>query len=184
MTPPSVERQVFDSLMSSQYQPAANLEAQQRAQISRLLGFAIQTLPFYAQRLAPILRRNGAIDLTRWNDVPILRRDEVLADLPPCDPLRSRPSTAAPTNSRPPDRRVSRSRCSSRNWPTRSTRQAAGALTPGMTSTGMRTSLRGWEMPARTADRVCILMVAGAPRGDPTQKVGCCPSRDRHAPRR
>ena len=81
MTPPSVERQVFDSLMSSQYQPAANLEAQQRAQLSRLLAFAIQTLPFYAQRLAPILRRNGAIDLTRWNDVPILRRDEVLADL-------------------------------------------------------------------------------------------------------
>src|SRR6185295_9683559 len=36
-------------------------------------------LPYYRRRLAPVFTADGSVDLSRWNDLPILTRDEAVA---------------------------------------------------------------------------------------------------------
>jgi phenylacetate-CoA ligase len=43
----------------------------------RLVRHARDELPFYRSRLGVLFTANGEVELSRWNDVPILRRDEV-----------------------------------------------------------------------------------------------------------
>lgn len=45
--------------------------------LAHLVRHARDELPFYRSRLGALFRANGEVDLSRWNEVPILRRDEV-----------------------------------------------------------------------------------------------------------
>jgi phenylacetate-CoA ligase len=54
-----------------------DLRHYQEALLIRLLRHARDNLSFYRSRLDPLFRDNGDIDLSRWNEIPILRRDEV-----------------------------------------------------------------------------------------------------------
>ena len=57
----------------------------------RLIHHAYEKSPFYRDRLSPLLTSEGEVDLSRWNSVPLLTRDQVMArghemrvaDLPP-----------------------------------------------------------------------------------------------------
>jgi phenylacetate-CoA ligase len=49
----------------------------QEQMLVRLIRHACDELPFYRSRLGALFTANGKVDLSRWNDVPILRRDEV-----------------------------------------------------------------------------------------------------------
>jgi len=45
----------------------------------RLVRHAHHALPFYQSQLAPLFASSGEVDLTRWNEVPILTREDIVA---------------------------------------------------------------------------------------------------------
>src|SRR5690348_13884617 len=54
-----------------------DLRRYQEMLLVHLLRHAHDNLSFYRSRLDALFRGNGDVDLSRWNEVPILRRDEV-----------------------------------------------------------------------------------------------------------
>ena len=72
------QKQVYDFLLQSQFWPAAKLVAYQRSQLSQLLRFAYDKVPFYRDRLKPIIRQDGQIDWSHWHEVPILKRQDLI----------------------------------------------------------------------------------------------------------
>lgn len=92
MTPnDEFQKQIFDFLMESQFWSPSQHAAYQRSQLSQLLTFAHANVPFYRDRLEPVIKNDGTIDWTRWNEVPILKRQDLIdhrdamlaPDLPP-----------------------------------------------------------------------------------------------------
>ena len=82
--------QFRDVLAETERLSPGDLQSYQEKLLEPLLLHARQYVPFYGQRLAPVFR-NGALDLGRFNDIPILTRAQAQAnvkalasvDLPP-----------------------------------------------------------------------------------------------------
>jgi phenylacetate-CoA ligase len=76
-------KEIFDqflgTLAKTERLPARALAHYQQGLLIRLVRHAHAALPFYRDRLACLVSANGQVDLSRWSDVPILRRDEVAA---------------------------------------------------------------------------------------------------------
>ena len=72
------QKKIFDFLMGSQFWSAERLITYQRSQLGQLLRFAHAHIPFYRERLKPVMRGDGNIDWERWQDVPILKRQDLL----------------------------------------------------------------------------------------------------------
>ena len=56
-----------------------DLKHQQAQLLLPLIRHARDKLPFYHSRLDALFRLNGEVDLSHWSEVPVLRRDEVIA---------------------------------------------------------------------------------------------------------
>ena len=66
-------------LERSQWLSTAEIERLQRAQLRSLLLHAQRSVPFYAERLAPIAERlaNGPLTPALWSEIPLLRRADI-----------------------------------------------------------------------------------------------------------
>ena len=71
-------RAFYDQLMESQYWPAERMLAYQHEQLGHLLTHARANSPFYATRLDAVFRPDGTIDFGRWNEIPILKRSDLV----------------------------------------------------------------------------------------------------------
>jgi phenylacetate-CoA ligase len=60
----------------------------QRHLLARLTRFAHDHIAFYRDRLAGLFDRDGAVDWSRWSDVPVLSRDEAAAKADAMRPAR------------------------------------------------------------------------------------------------
>jgi phenylacetate-CoA ligase len=76
-------KEAFDQFLRTLEQterlPARGLAHYQQNLLVRLVRHAYTTLPFYRDRLGCLFAANGDVDLSRWNDVPLLKRDDVAA---------------------------------------------------------------------------------------------------------
>jgi phenylacetate-CoA ligase len=74
-------KDIFDrflaTLARTERLPARELARYQQDLLVRLVRHAHAALPFYRERLACLFAANGEVDLARWNEVPILSREEV-----------------------------------------------------------------------------------------------------------
>jgi phenylacetate-CoA ligase len=68
---------VRSMLAATEKLSSEDLAAYQRSQLEQLLRFAQAQAPFYKNRLAPLFRKNGAIDWQRWQELPILTRADI-----------------------------------------------------------------------------------------------------------
>ncbi len=64
------------ALDETQYLSPPRMQAYQRRLLARLLDHARHQTAFYAERLDPVLRADGAFDWDRWQELPILTRSE------------------------------------------------------------------------------------------------------------
>ena len=64
-------------LLESQYWSARQLLEYQRSQLSQLLEHARKNVPFYQSRLDPVFTWTGKIDWNRWEEIPILTRQDL-----------------------------------------------------------------------------------------------------------
>lgn len=71
-------KRIFDMLMQSQFWTAGQIKAFQESQLQQLLTHAHEQVPFYKQRLDAALLKNGDINWSRWHDIPILTRNDLL----------------------------------------------------------------------------------------------------------
>lgn len=78
-TDPNIKRQYFEMLMESQFWSPEQLRDYQRKQLAQLLRHAKAQSPYYAHRLDAVLWPSGHVDWDRWGEIPILKRDELLA---------------------------------------------------------------------------------------------------------
>jgi len=67
-------------LKHSQWWEEDRLKALQKKGLLRLLAHAWHQVPAYGERLAPLFSADGHIDLSRWQDVPVLTRNGAQAD--------------------------------------------------------------------------------------------------------
>lgn len=65
------------ALGKTEFMPRAALEEYQRGLVRQLVRHARANSPFYSGRLDCLVAPDGGIDLSRWNEVPILTRSEV-----------------------------------------------------------------------------------------------------------
>jgi phenylacetate-CoA ligase len=76
-------KEIFDqflgTLAKTERLPPRALAQYQQDLLVRLVRHAHAALPFYRDRLACLFAANGEVDLSRWNEVPILGRDDVAA---------------------------------------------------------------------------------------------------------
>ncbi len=79
MTLPFRQR-IYEMLMESQYWPPAQMLEYQRSQLTQLLKHAKANVPFYQSRLDCVFKANGEIDWKRWNEIPIVRRQNLVDD--------------------------------------------------------------------------------------------------------
>ncbi len=56
-----------------------DLASYQEQLLIRLVRHARDRVPFYRRRLDALFNANGEVDLSHWNEVPILSRDEAVA---------------------------------------------------------------------------------------------------------
>ena len=68
----------LDVLRQSERWPADRLANYQNDLLARLVRHAYKTVPFYADRLAPLFRRDWGPRLHRWDEIPVLTRAEVM----------------------------------------------------------------------------------------------------------
>src|ERR1700686_2505888 len=76
-------REVFvrfsETLARTERMPLPDLARYQEQLLLRLVRHATEHLPFYRERLACLLGPQGSVDLGRWNEVPLLVREDVIA---------------------------------------------------------------------------------------------------------
>ena len=65
------------SLAETEWYDAERLLAYQRNQLAQLLRFTAANVPFYRERLAPVLRANGEIDWQGWTEIPLITREDM-----------------------------------------------------------------------------------------------------------
>lgn len=76
--PETLLRQFYDLLMESQYWPPDRMRDYQHEQLGHLLVHARANSPFYKGRLDPVFRADGSIDFSRWREIPILKRQDLV----------------------------------------------------------------------------------------------------------
>ena len=74
-----VFNQFLKALERTERMPLRDLARYQERLLIRLVRHASENLPYYHRRLAPVFTADGNVDLSRWNDLPILTRDEAVA---------------------------------------------------------------------------------------------------------
>lgn len=74
-----VFEQFLKALGRTERMPLRDLARYQEHLLIRLVLHASENLPYYRRRLDPVFTADGGVDLSRWNDVPILTRDEAIA---------------------------------------------------------------------------------------------------------
>jgi phenylacetate-CoA ligase len=74
-----VFNQFLKALERTERMPLRDLARYQEQLLIRLVRHASENLPYYRRRLAPVFAADGSVDLSRWNDLPILTRDEAVA---------------------------------------------------------------------------------------------------------
>ena len=75
------------ALGKTEWMPPEHLRGYQQGLIRQLVQHAHSQIPFYAKRLGCLLTTDGGIDLRRWNEVPVLTRDDATAY---CEEMRAR----------------------------------------------------------------------------------------------
>lgn len=70
-------QQIYNMLMESQYWPPEQMQAYQRSQLEQLLRHAKANVPFYKTRLDCMFRHDGSIDWERWEEIPIVTREDL-----------------------------------------------------------------------------------------------------------
>jgi len=70
--------QFYETLKKTQWLDPVDLSRYQEKVIHQSLPHARQEVPFYKERLAVLDGPDGALDLSRWLEVPLLTRDEVI----------------------------------------------------------------------------------------------------------
>lgn len=78
MTPEELQRAFYEMLMESQFWSPQQLQDYQRGQLEQLLRHARKNVPFYERRLDPVFTASGDIDWDRWDEIPIVRRSDVV----------------------------------------------------------------------------------------------------------
>lgn len=73
----ALESKFYQLLLESQNWNARQLLEYQRNQLSQLLEHARKNVPFYNTRLDPVFTGNGRIDWERWQEIPILTRQDL-----------------------------------------------------------------------------------------------------------
>lgn len=73
-------RKFYESLMRSQWLPAERIIAYQETQLQQMLSHAWAQVPFYREPLDRIRGVDGRFDLTRWNELPVIDKETVMAD--------------------------------------------------------------------------------------------------------
>jgi hypothetical protein len=72
--------QFLKTLERTERMPLPDLARYQEQLLIRLVRHAGENLPYYRRRLDPLFTADGDVDLSRWNDVPILTREDAIAD--------------------------------------------------------------------------------------------------------
>jgi phenylacetate-CoA ligase len=100
----------LSTLVQTERMPLPNLARYQEQLLVRLVRHASEHLPFYRERLNCLFTPDGTADLSRWTEVPLLTRDDVVvhgdkmrvsklpADCGAISEIRSSGSTGAPLN--------------------------------------------------------------------------------------
>jgi phenylacetate-CoA ligase len=70
-------QQILDMFMESQHWPPDVMLDFQRSQLEQLLRHARANVPFYETRLDCMFRADDSVDWERWNDIPVLTRQDV-----------------------------------------------------------------------------------------------------------
>jgi phenylacetate-CoA ligase len=73
-----MQQQIYDMLMKSQFWTRSQLVDFQHEQLKQLLRHAQTNVPFYKNRLAPVIGRNGIFNWDHWENVPILTRNDLV----------------------------------------------------------------------------------------------------------
>lgn len=73
----SIQEQFYDSLMVSREISSAQLQSYQQEVAATYVKYISERSTWHADRLKPVLH-NGKIDFSRWRDVPILSKRELL----------------------------------------------------------------------------------------------------------
>jgi phenylacetate-CoA ligase len=68
---------ILEMFMESQHWPPDVMRDFQRTQLDQLLRHARTNVPFYKTRLNCMFRKDDSIDWERWNDIPVLTRQDV-----------------------------------------------------------------------------------------------------------
>ena len=71
--------QFIKTLAQTERMSLRNLALYQEQLLIRLVQHASESLPFYRSRLGCLFTAEGHVDLSRWNDVPILTRGDAMA---------------------------------------------------------------------------------------------------------
>jgi phenylacetate-CoA ligase len=69
----------LNALGQTEWLPPSRLLAYQRGLQERIVRYARDQVPFYGERLACLFGPDGAIDFSRWHEVPIVERAEAIA---------------------------------------------------------------------------------------------------------
>ena len=68
---------VLGQLLTSQFLPPEVLLCRQLRQLTELVSYTAQTVPFYRNRLADFARPRRSLTLEQWQSLPILRRRDI-----------------------------------------------------------------------------------------------------------
>jgi len=73
-------RATYESFIESAYWPPEKRTEARRPALERMLRHARQHVPFYSSRLDVLFTQPDRVDWTRWDEIPILTREDVLQD--------------------------------------------------------------------------------------------------------
>jgi phenylacetate-CoA ligase len=73
-----IQKAFYDAFTDIQYWPREKIREFQATQLARLLKHAREYVPFYRDRLDAAFDSNGRFDWSRWTDIPILTRSDVM----------------------------------------------------------------------------------------------------------
>jgi phenylacetate-CoA ligase len=77
MLDPDFSRNYYEHLLRTEEFDAASLRNYQLQLLECIVRHAYETVPFYRERLSPLITRRGHVDLTHWERIPPLTRREL-----------------------------------------------------------------------------------------------------------
>jgi phenylacetate-CoA ligase len=75
---PDAQRELFSMFLESQYWPRDAIEQHQNKRLDRLVRHACQHVPFHRDRLSLLVDATSRVDLSRWSDIPLLTRADLM----------------------------------------------------------------------------------------------------------